>query len=398
MTTLVFVHGTGVRSSSYAASLNEVTSVLKEKRPDVVVHPCCWGDLEGARLRAEGASVPLYDATRDTTEDAEVKAETAYLIALWEQLYKDPLYELRVLSLVRTQASGAVPGQRPPGEVLDLRVRRPPTDALRSKLIEAGIGNLFDDAKSDVVNSPEYREALKTTPQANGARHLAIARAIVAQAVSRCERQGMYAPVLVDAALRDELVAALVANAGGDQLAVGDWAAKRLFDLAVAMGAMDYVKRRRGAITDASYPAAGDILLYQARGEAIRAFIRQEIRRAQPPVVVLAHSLGGIACVDLLVAEAIPEVELLVTAGSQAPFLYEINALWGLRHGEPLPAHFPSWLNLYDLRDFLSYVGANVFPNRVQDVAVDSRMPFPRSHGAYWTNPATWKAIIPRLP
>jgi hypothetical protein len=54
--------------------------------------------------------------------------------------------------------------------------------------------------------------------------------------------------------------------------------------------------------------------------------------------------------------------------------------------------------SLYDLRDFLSYIGANVFLNKVQDVLVDNKQPFPRAHCAYWTNPSTWKAIIPRLP
>ena len=96
--------------------------------------------------------------------------------------------------------------------------------------------------------------------------------------------------------------------------------------------------------------------------------------------------------------EALPEVALLVTVGSQAPFLYEINALHSLRYGQPLPPHFPPWLNIYDLRDLLSYIGAGVFPNRTQDVLVDNRQPFPHSHSAYWTNDATWNALVPRLP
>ncbi len=96
--------------------------------------------------------------------------------------------------------------------------------------------------------------------------------------------------------------------------------------------------------------------------------------------------------------ESLPEVKLLVTVGSQAPFFYEINALHSLRYGEKLPSHFPQWLNIYDLHDLLSYVGAGVFPEKVQDVLVDSKQPFPRSHGAYWTNTATWKAIERRLP
>ncbi|NEQ82339.1 MAG: hypothetical protein F6K26_19415, partial [Moorea sp. SIO2I5] len=114
--------------------------------------------------------------------------------------------------------------------------------------------------------------------------------------------------------------------------------------------------------------------------------------------VILAHSLGGIACVDLLVTQPMAQVTLLITVGSQAPFLYEINALYSLEFGQPLPDFFPEWLNIYDLRDFLSYIGANLFPNKVQDILVDSKQPFPQAHSAYWTNPATWKAIIPRLP
>ncbi|MCC5636530.1 hypothetical protein LC593_11775 [Nostoc sp. CHAB 5844] len=90
-------------------------------------------------------------------------------------------------------------------------------------------------------------------------------------------------------------------------------------------------------------------------------------------------------------------VKLLVTVGSQAPFLYEINALCSLEYGQPLPGDFPKWLNIYDLRDFLSYVGSKIFP-KVQDEEVISKQPFPRSHGAYWTNAKTWEAIFARLP
>ena len=161
------------------------------------------------------------------------------------------------------------------------------------------------------------------------------------------------------------------------------------------------MKRMRGAISDQAYPAAGDILLYQARNDSIRGFIRNEIKQATPPVVLLAHSLGGIACVDLLIKEPIPQVEMLITVGSQAPFFYEIDVLAGLRFGEPLPAHFPRrWLNIYDPRDFLSYVARSVFTGEVQieDIEVDNGHPFPHSHSAYWANRAVWEEITQRIP
>ena len=81
-------------------------------------------------------------------------------------------------------------------------------------------------------------------------------------------------------------------------------------------------------------------------------------------MVLIGHSLGGIACVDLLAGGTLTHVRLLVTVGSQAPLLYEMDALHGLRFGEPLPEHFPRWINLYDPHDSLSYKAAPLFQRR----------------------------------
>jgi pimeloyl-ACP methyl ester carboxylesterase len=147
-------------------------------------------------------------------------------------------------------------------------------------------------------------------------------------------------------------------------------------------------------------PAVGDVLLYQSRGESIRRRIRESMPE-KGPVVLLGHSLGGVACVDLLVQAELPQVELLITVGSQAPFFYEMDALPSLQFGHPLPHHFPRWLNVYDPRDFLSYVASPVFTasaRGISDVRVDNRQPFARAHSAYWANPQTWDAIAPALP
>ncbi|WP_327002448.1 hypothetical protein OHA72_46200 [Dactylosporangium sp. NBC_01737] len=108
----------------------------------------------------------------------------------------------------------------------------------------------------------------------------------------------------------------------------------RPFKGVAARAATRLVDRRRGAISDLTNPAAGDILLYQARGEHIRAAIRQAIADTRADrVTLLAHSLGGIAAVDLLVMEDIPEVDRLVTVGSQAPY-----SLRDRRAHQPVPA------------------------------------------------------------
>ncbi|MFE2679858.1 hypothetical protein ACFXEZ_39645, partial [Streptomyces hygroscopicus] len=159
----------------------------------------------------------------------------------------------------------------------------------------------------------------------------------------------------------------------------------------------------RSGITRGSVPAGGDILRYQARGAGVRAAIRAAVREAvdsgHGPVVLLAHSLGGIACVDLLAEPDPPAgVELLVTVGSQAPFLYELDALTALRRGEPLPTAFPRWINVYDEHDLLGFVGAKVFPGRVTDLRVDTRQPFPRAHTSYFAHRRLYELLAPELP
>jgi hypothetical protein len=187
---------------------------------------------------------------------------------------------------------------------------------------------------------------------------------------------------------------------------IKDQIGKPLLGLAVRAGAnvaSTWARRRRGAISESASATAGDILLYQVRGNGIREFIRERIAVCDTPVVLLAHSLGGIACVDLLISERLPQIELLVTVGSQAPFFYEIGALHSLQYQNiapenRLPVHFPPWLNFYDLRDFLSYVGQPVFGrNRVVDVQVDNKLPFPDSHGGYFTNAQVWARIVSEL-
>jgi pimeloyl-ACP methyl ester carboxylesterase len=140
---------------------------------------------------------------------------------------------------------------------------------------------------------------------------------------------------------------------------------------------------------------AGDVLRFLARGDDSRRFVESLIadHAARDPVYLLAHSLGGIMCVDLLVRGPIAGVRGLITVGSQAPFLYEIGALPALPHPEPLPDHFPPWTNVYDRRDVLSYVAAAIFGERVTDLCVDNANPFPQAHSSYWTNPEVWEAV-----
>lgn len=403
MTTVIFVHGIGTREPHFSKTFHHIKHSLHTIQKDLKVVPCFWGETLGSQLHAGGASIPLYDTTRGIMSDSEDGiTEEDYHIALWEQLYRDPHYELRLLAAISEQSAVSfIPGQASPGMILHNRV-----EALSSHLPEevftrAGILDVFDEARKITTDLQAYNEIINNfsnIPE-QGFYGLVIARAIIATTIALCNQKQQYAQISFDAILRDETIQEISKELDTDiqTRSVGSWMAKKLFKLAVTMGAMDHVQRKRGVITDAVNPFAGDILLYQGTGDAIRSFIRQCIQQTEPPVILLAHSLGGIACVDLLVMESLPEVKLLITVGSQAPLFYEINALHSLRFGKPLPSHFPAWLNIYDLRDFLSYIGAGVFHEKVQDVLVDNKQPFPQAHSAYWTNQALWKIIARRL-
>jgi hypothetical protein len=398
MTTVIFVHGTGVREAAYADTLRLVERGLRPLRPDVTVAPCYWGTSAGAVLHAGGLSVPGYADGRAAPGAAD-DADTA--VQLWGLLYLDPLLELRLATAVSRTARELPPGAPRPGELL-VAVSRSlgADDRLRPTLEAAGIQADFGAAVAAVLAAPDARRFLRA---ATGAGESALlARAFTAEAVRRRTERDAVPPPL-DGAARDAAVEQIVrllpdADAAGEHRGPVARAAGRLAGpLALRLASAQAVKRR-SALTDAAHPAAGDVLLYLARGAAVRQAVAEAIRGARPPVVLLAHSLGGIAALDLLVLEPGLPVGLLVTVGSQAPFLYELGALPSLEYGHPLPAHVPRWLNVYDRRDLLSYVGAGLFPGRVEDIALDGRQPFPVAHSAYWGNPELYRLLAAELP
>jgi hypothetical protein len=394
MSTVIFVHGTGVREPAFSELFERVQSELHKRRPGLGVEPCYWGGTEGARLWHDGRSVPAYDATRGIEPGPEDEE-----LAAWELLYADPLWELRMLAMAGPAGRERLAWQVPPGDALDVSVQAlVPSAELAAAIAAAGLAGTFQPARAAVATSPPYRQAVAAASDDVGDLRLAVARAIVAEALAeKAEQDDVDTPVLLDARARDRVVVLLVDDLGGGERGLPGLLVAPVRGLALRV-ATAQARRRRGALTDATYPGAGDILLYQARGNGIRALIAEQAVVAAEPVVLIAHSLGGIASVDLLVSQPLPSVRLLVTVGSQAPFLCEIGALWSLSHGDALPDHFPPWLNIYDPRDLLSYIGKPLFPGRVEDVEVNNKQPFPQSHSAYWANPDVWDAIVTRLP
>jgi hypothetical protein len=392
MTSVVFIHGTGVREPHFTDLCARIAEGLRPLAPAAHVVPYDWGTPHGARLGSKGASIPGPGrgadsrdprAPGDTADSADAVAEA------WARLYREPTSELALAAA----GSGAV--VTPPGAAFPDERPRALLGQLASRADEFGeLGPGIDEAALALARDP----LLPRAAQALDAVTLAatLARALAATAIGRALAEDL--PVICDGDTRDAAVERLARALGAPPHGTERGPVLKLLGRPVVSAGSHYAVRRRRALTEAAHPAAGDILRYLARGEPMRHGLRLLVATLEPPVVLLGHSLGGIIALDTLLAAPLPGVELLVTVGSQGPFLYETGALPGLEHPDPLPGHVPPWLNLHDRRDLLGHIGAPVFPGRVTDVETDNRQPFPAAHSAYWSNPAVYRTIAEQLP
>ncbi|CAM5657745.1 hypothetical protein [Streptomyces avidinii] len=384
---VIFVHGTGVRAKKFSETLTKIKGKLQGQAPDLDVRGVYWGDSHGVRLNLGGLSIPDYHRTHGAEKE---NAEDARL-GHWAVLYLDPWYDLRLLRLAPDATArderaflATVNGYRP---------RQQTATALRG----AGLDSYFDLALADLRRAPELRTAAKTVDRSGVQHRAAVAIGLVAHTLAAAERDGRATPV---GQVRDTLHSHVV----GDLSAQDRGAEKPFKKVAVSLAAPIatwYGQQHRGAMSDGAAPLTGDILRYQVHGRGMREEIAAVVASAPGDAVTLiGHSLGGIACVELLAdaegSAGAGKVDQLITVGSQASHLYELDALACLpfaREGE-LPAQFPErWLNVFDRRDFLSYPAQPVFGTRVQDLPVDNRQPFIESHSAYWDNDAMWEAV-----
>lgn len=385
MTTLVFVHGTGVRRTSFDATLTVVRDGVRRHVPDLDVVPCFWGEPLGAVLSRNGASIPQTSTVRGVDE----------LDDTWILLELDPLYELRLLAASERPAGDREqPVDRvPPGRRLrDAVLVLPGDPAVVEALHGTAMAGTFADAAAEVLGSVETAAALASAAPSDVVGR-AVAYAVVARAITLAdERSQGTVPVTGDQ--RDAVVEAMTAALGVDVRGRGGNVLDSGLRLADALGLVGWVDRRRTLLTAAASPAAGDVMVYLARGAAIRSHVAATVRAVADDVVLLAHSLGGVACVDLLVDDVPDNVRGLITVGSQAGYLHELGALPSLEPAELLPDTFPvPWINVFDTRDYLAFLAEPVFGERVRDVRVDNRMPFPRSHSAYFVNPQLYAVI-----
>ena len=395
----MFIHGTGVRQPAYGFMFERFAKKIANIRPDYTVVSCYWGGPHGSRLNADGASIPSSGSHRGLDEElSHLDTQENEEIALWELLERDPLFEMRLLTKRWRSQEELPPNALPPGMELIQKARRlPSSTSVMSQAETCGLKSVLSQSIEAVLNNPITKDALKQAGDVDDTVHAPLARAFVAGALLRADEEiGILLPL--DGPHRSSLIAAITAELGGTDRGIGSSLSRFGLNVAVALGATKPIERRRAVITEASAPITGDVLMYLARGEPIRNFIANKIGAIDEAVALVAHSLGGVASMELLATRTVSHVNLLITVGSQAPFLYELNALTTLEFGNDLPASFPRWINIFDRRDLLAFVGSSIFPGRVQDREVDCEAPFPRSHSAYFSNNGFYSILNEVLP
>lgn len=402
--TIYFIHGTGVRDVSATISqLRDKGGNLLGWRPEQVV-PIEWGEAVGPQPLDISAALP--PGTRDAAPpDAPVPEDPA---ALWGLLLADPYAELRVLA-VGPSMSAADPNTLPDPTV------QPPSTRLLTSL------------HALPVDTTAVAGAGVTAPQVNNAAGKIAGNPIVGDAADKAATYGQIAEVvaratvalvlttpgdddtppaaLYDAAAREQLVDA-VANAldaDGQRGLIGDLAKRVVGEIATRVAIqkrLDFMGPLSNFLRDVSF--------YLQHGAAVRDFIGAQLRQhsGNGKVVVIGHSLGGIAAVDLL---ADPKnssgpgklpVDLLITVGSQAPYLYLLDSLASMSPKTPAVQPFQPWLNIYNTQDLLSFCAQRVFPatTDIHDEALHADVPFPASHGAYWAQDGLYTILRRYLP
>jgi hypothetical protein len=379
MPTLIFVHGIANRAAAYPDTLRALRAEVERRgRHDINIVPCNWSDTYGGRLPTTIRSIPSSTGTIPDDVPARYR--------VWVILEVDPLAELDELQNSPPES----PSFADPSTFADTLAK------LRSRQ-DGELDNILADLGLDVVKLGQAADQLsQTTPFMWALGQYSciasvgepLARAVIAQAATQSAEAGFMSSTNQD---RTRAATAIAQRLITTSKFLGQ---EILASLAASFGTR-MVRKNRAHFTRCLMPVIGDVLFYQTHGEKIRALIANVIRGQKEPVTVLAHSLGGVACVDLLSLERLPEVKQLITVGSQAGLFSEL----GISHGDfhELKEDFPPWLNIYDRADFLSFLAEPVFGDRVpriRDAEIESGETFPTSHSAYFTNEAAWEQIL----
>jgi hypothetical protein len=228
-----------------------------------------------------------------------------------------------------------------------------------------------------------------------------------------------------DGELFDRLIEAVNAQAGTsdlDSYGSGEvWGrfaegVDRINSLASRMASRGLLAVTRSGVQRKMTQFLGDIFVYLnngMRGEKIRDIVASAIlagaasRAHDNPLIIIAHSMGGNICYDLLSSRlAEIEVDVFVTVGSQVGFFEELK-LFSLsdelvHSGAEVdkvtpPATIHNWLNVLDVADPLAFAVEPIFGPPATDFAYNTGAGLLASHSAYWIRPSFHARLGERL-
>jgi len=131
-------------------------------------------------------------------------------------------------------------------------------------------------------------------------------------------------------------------------------------------------------------------------------------RNMNDPMIIVAHSMGGIISYDIL-SHFRPELvcDLFVTVGSQVGVFAELGLLPAIpidrtsapdsnRPKAKVPANIKRWINVFDPADVLGFKADGVF-DRVEDYAFSSNVSSLTAHGMYFERPHFYERLRARI-
>lgn len=406
--TLFFVHGTGVRQDGYDRTMDLVQAgLIANDLADFRLVGCQWGVEIGDRF--DGA---WRDLVAKTLPPESIPDETAIAAApttstdeeretsTWDMLLHDPLMELRVVlfSALPSLAEPETAPDRPALTLLDVvnRIAHHPPEVDGSGLSREDLAR----AASDIAVSDELTTDGYGSVAANRGLIRVVAEAIVAAALARHRfaPPGSEPKAAVSAGARDSVVAEIerAMQPEEGQSSATHALESRVVRFLQTRGTEFVRERRLQLMQDYAAPFLADVAFYLRHGETFRDYVQEQMIGLAPPVIAVGHSLGGVILVDLLSQGDRRDVELLVTAGTQAPLLYALHALENLSPDDPANTPFAPWLNFYNPNDFLAFCAQPIFAGvaGIADEPVEPKgIPFPAAHSAYWMENRVFQRI-----
>lgn len=224
---------------------------------------------------------------------------------------------------------------------------------------------------------------------------------------------------LVDRLRREVEAAAPAMRPAEKRLLDGAWTAVGTGMVRLQAGVVDLIGREvadRIRIAAAAPVTAflGDVFVYLAQRNSVARAIAQRVeadlraaarrRGRADPLVVVAHSLGGVIAYDLLTSTARDVgVDLFVTVGSQVGFFEELKLFHSSdpavpggdpRRRLPRPPNIRRWLNVFDHSDLLGFEAGSIIEG-VEDYVYRTGLLF-TAHIGYFIQPGFHERLAAR--